>query len=284
VNHSGTSGGGKGLNGAQRRLALMLAGGFAAIVLVVMTANAESMLSDFAALGQPETKAHVWSWEITSIIAWLSAMPAIWWLVARVRPPLLSWVAVAAIVLLASIPVSLWHVGLMVALRKAFYAINGETYRFFAGIDNKLLYEYRKDLGTYLQFAGLAAIAQWLLARAAPPREQGPRILHVSDLGMVHRVPAAEIVSAVAAGNYVEIDWSGRKLLHRTTLAALAETLGPEFVQIHRSRLVRRDAVRSVETERSGDFTVTLAGGAPLRGSRRFRDGLEKDQLGPKII
>jgi hypothetical protein len=274
TNSSGTNGGGKGLNGAQRRLVLMLAGGFAAIVVVVMIANAESALSDYAALGQPETTLHVWSWEITSILAWLSVMPAIWWLIARVRPPRFSWAAVAAIVLLASIPVSMWHVGLMVAMRKAIYAANGESYLFFGGIGNKLLYEYRKDLGSYLQFAGLAAIAQWLLARAATPREQGPRILQVSDGGVVHRVPAAEIVSAVAAGNYVEIDWAGRKLLHRSTLAALAEALGADFAQIHRSRLVRRDAVRSVETDKSGDFTVTLAGGETLRGSRRFRADL----------
>ena len=275
MNRSGTSGGKTGLNGAQRRLALTLAGGFAVVVLVIMTANAESMLSDYAALGQPETKAHVWSWEVTSIIAWVAAMPAVWWMVAKVRPPRFSWVAVAAIVALASIPASLWHVGAMVAMRKVFYAANGETYRFFSGVDNKLLYEYRKDLGTYLQFAGLAAIAQWLIARLATPAAEGPRILQVSDGGMVHHVPASEIVSAVAAGNYVEIDWSGRKLLHRSTLAALAEALGPGFVQIHRGRLVRRDAVRSVETERSGDFVVTLAGGETLRGSRRFRNGLE---------
>ncbi|MES2443143.1 MAG: LytTR family DNA-binding domain-containing protein [Pseudomonadota bacterium] len=272
---SGTNGGRGGTGGAQRRLALVLGGGFAAIVLVVMIANAESTLSDFAALGRPETKAHVWLWEITSIIAWISIMPAIWWMVARVRPPRFPWWAVALIVALASIPASLWHVALMVGMRKAVYAANGETYRFFSAIDNKLLYEYRKDFAAYLQFAGLAAIAQWLLARAAVAvPDTGPRILQVSDGGVVHRVPVAEIESAVAAGNYVEIDWGGRKLLHRSTLAALAEQLGADFAQIHRGRLVRRDAVRSVETDRSGDFTVTLAGGETLRGSRRFRDGL----------
>jgi DNA-binding LytR/AlgR family response regulator len=63
-------------------------------------------------------------------------------------------------------------------------------------------------------------------------------------------------------------------LLHRSTLAALAERLGPGFARIHRGRLVRRAAIASIETDKSGDFTVTLTGGAALRGSRRYRAGL----------
>ena len=78
-----------------------------------------------------------------------------------------------------------------------------------------------------------------------------------------------------AAGNYVELRWEGRTLLHRSTLAALADQLGAGFVRIHRGRLVRRDAIRSVETDKSGDFTVTLASGATLRDSRRYRSSLQ---------
>jgi DNA-binding LytR/AlgR family response regulator len=63
--------------------------------------------------------------------------------------------------------------------------------------------------------------------------------------------------------------------LHRATLAAVEAELGAGFVRVHRSRLVRRAAIRRIETDRSGDFTMTLASGAVARGSRRFRATLD---------
>ena len=54
----------------------------------------------------------------------------------------------------------------------------------------------------------------------------------------------------------------------------IRDRLGPGFARIHRGRLVRRAAVRSIETDKSGDFAVTLASGAVVRGSRRYRSEL----------
>ncbi|MGB3754617.1 MAG: LytTR family transcriptional regulator DNA-binding domain-containing protein [Parerythrobacter sp.] len=56
----------------------------------------------------------------------------------------------------------------------------------------------------------------------------------------------------------------------------MEDTLGNPFVRIHRSRLARRAALRRVDMLKSGDFTVTLANGETLRGSRRYRAGLEE--------
>jgi hypothetical protein len=273
----GTNGGGGGTDGARRRLALVLGGGFALILLAVMLANAESTMSDMAAAGIRETKAHVWLWEASSIVSWLVVMPMIWWLVAHVRPPRFAWGVVALLIVLASVPLSLLHMALMVGLRKLYYAAEGSQYRFLSRFANPLLYEYRKDFASYLQFAGLAAVAQWLLARAALPviAAESPRILLVADGAVTHQVPAGEIDHVTAAGNYVELAWGERTLLHRATLAAVAAELGAGFVRIHRSRLVRRAAIRRVETDKSGDFTVTLASGGALRGSRRYRDSVQ---------
>jgi hypothetical protein len=273
----GTNGGGNGMNGAQRRLLLILGAGFVLTLAAVMLANVESTMSDFADAGIRETRAHVWIWQATSVLAWFTTAPAIWWLIAHVRPPRFSWPAVAALIILASVPLSLWHIGVMVGLRKLSYALAGSHYLFFDKVSNPLLYEYRKDLASYFQFAGFAAIAHWLFARAAIPASppEAPRILKVADGAVTHQVPVDEIDHVNAAGNYVELAWAGRTLLHRATLAAVAAELGPAFVQIHRSRLVRRAAVRRVETDRSGDFTVTLADGTSLRGSRRYRDSVQ---------
>lgn len=277
VQTPGTSGGWRGMNGAQRRIASGVGAGFALILCLVALANAESMLSDLRADGVGETRAHIWGWEVTSIAAWITTMPFIWWLVAHVRPPRFGWLAVMALGLLASVPVSLTHVGLMVAMRKALYTLDGDTYRFFGVIADRLLYEYRKDLVTFLQFAAVAAMTQWLLARAATPvvAPSAPLTIDVPDGAVTHRLPVGEIDQVTAAGNYVELHWRGRALLHRATLAAVEAELGGGFVRIHRSRLVRHAAIRQVATDKSGDFTVTLADGTKARGSRRYRAGVE---------
>ena len=269
----GTIGGWRGMNGTQRRLSLLISGGFVVILGAIMVANASSMVSDFAAAHIPVTPGHIWMFEASSITAWLTEMPAIWLLVAWLRRATLPWWAIALIVAAATVPASLWHIGLMVAVRSAAYAVQGEHYRFTVGGANPLLYEYRKDVGTFLQFAAVALVAQWLIARASTP-EAERRTIEVSDGAVRHNVPVDEIESVSAAGNYVEIGWAHRTLLHRATLASVEEELGEAFVRIHRGRLVRREAVRRIETDKSGDFTVTLASGAEVRGSRRYRERL----------
>lgn len=270
----GTSGGWRGMNGAQRRLALLFGAGFLVILIVIMIANATSMVSDFASAHIPVSRGHVWLFEASSIIAWLTAIPAIWWLVVWLRHAALPWWVVTVIVLAASLPASAWHIGVMVVLRTAVYALQGEHYHFAVGGANPLLYEYRKDAGTYLQFAAIALVAQWLIARAASQEAEPPRTIAVNDGAVTHRVPVAEIERVAAAGNYVEIAWRARTLLQRSTLAAAEAELGDTFVRIHRGQIVRRDAVRRIETDKSGDFTVELASGARIRGSRRYRDRL----------
>jgi hypothetical protein len=269
-------------NGKRRRLAILMAIGFAVILIAITIGNALSSISDFAADGVPVPARHVWIWETTSIAAWVSTMPAIWWAVARVRPPRLSWPAVAAIAL-AGLPVaSGWHIGAMIALRHPAYAAFGETYRFEGALAQPYLYEFRKDIGTYLQFVGIFALAQWLLARIAtpdeavrPPAAEAPaRLLEISDGATRHQIPVDRIEHVAAAGNYVEINLADRTLLHRATLAAVEQELGARFVRIHRSRLINREAVRRIETERSGDFSVALESGALVRGSRRYRQAL----------
>jgi DNA-binding LytR/AlgR family response regulator len=91
---------------------------------------------------------------------------------------------------------------------------------------------------------------------------------------VTYHIPSDEIEQVQAAGNYVEISWVKRTLLHRATLTAVEAELGKQFVRIHRGLLVRRDAIRKIETDKSGDFRLTLASGAEVRGSRRFRSGL----------
>jgi hypothetical protein len=272
---AGTNGGERVTSGdaLRRRRMLWLALGLFAFLVVQSVANVESTLEDMAKLGVVESRAHVWTWQLTSLVVWLALLPVLGWLVARLQPPRFGWPVAVLLHAIATVPVSLVHVLAMVGLRKLVYAAGGEDYA-FGPWPMTLLYEYRKDVATYLLAAMFLGFAQWLLARPAPMTEAEADILLVTDGSVTHRIPVDAIESAAAAGNYVEIVGDGRTLLHRSTLAALAERLGPGFARIHRGRIVRRAAVRSVETDKSGDFAVTLESGAVLRGSRRYRTAL----------
>lgn len=279
----GTNGGDPGTSGKRRKLAIILTAGFLAILVAITIGNAESLISQFAASGVHETPTHVWIWEVTSILGWLCIIPIIWWAVASLRPPRYNWLVVVLISIVGLPVASALHVGIMIGLRHLAYAAMGEAYRFEGGLDNPWLYEFRKDIATYLQFAGLAALAQWLLARFGaphrstdtPPREpQAPDIFTLTDGARRFHVPVASIEHVTAAGNYVEINTEGRVMLHRATLTNIEAELGATFVRIHRSHLVNRKAIRRVDTDRSGDFSVELASGRVLGGSRRYRDRL----------
>lgn len=274
-----TSGGGAGTNGARTRLASVMAAVFLLVLILITIGNAESMMSEFAAAHVPVSPWHVWTWEVTSIIAWLSMMPLLWWAVARLRPPRVSWTLIAVLLVAGAIVASAWHIGLMIALRQIVYAFAGEHYHFAGAIQNPYLYEFRKDVPTYVEFVALALLCQWLLARVGehPPAPELPkgRFLAVGDGAITHQVPIDDILFVTAAGNYVELDMGGRTLLHRATLAATETELGGRFARIHRSRLVNRDAIRRIETNQSGDFELVLADGRSVKGSRRYRSEVE---------
>ncbi|MDF7775142.1 LytTR family DNA-binding domain-containing protein [Sphingomonas sp. AOB5] len=271
---AGTNGGRGGASddALRRRHLLWLIAAGIAFIAIQSVANVESTIEDMAKLGVAETRVHVWTWQLTSVAVWLALIPMLWWLTARLRPPRCSWGMAVLFHALATVPVSLAHVLAMVALRKLIYAAGGESYA-FDDWPMGLLYEYRKDVATYAMGLAFVGFGQWLLSRPLPELRVDA-VLEVPDGSITHRVPVDEIDWAASAGNYVEIAWGPRTLLHRCTLAALQDQLGPGFARIHRGRLVRRAAVRAVETDRSGDFSVTLASGTQLRGSRRFREGL----------
>ena len=139
-----------------------------------------------AKLGVTESRAHVWTWQLTSVVVWLALIPLLGWLVARVRPPRFSWPVAILLHAFATVPVSLVHVVAMVGLRKLVYAAAGEGYDFGPWPVN-LLYEYRKDVATYLLAAVFMAYAQWLLARPVPALPGDADVLLVAD-GSVKRM------------------------------------------------------------------------------------------------
>lgn len=245
-----------------------------AIILAVAAlqagANIASGLQDRAGTGVAPWE--VWTWELTSLAVWATIWPLIWIAVDRLRPPRFAWPVALLLHALCTVPVSALHVAGMIALREGTYALMGSDY-YFGPLGFVGLYEYRKDTVTYCILALVFSLVQWRAALAdaagSPPP---PDVIDVRDGAVTHRLPMAEIDLVESAGNYVELHWRGRTLLHRVTLAEMEAQLAPHgFARIHRTRLVRRAAIRRVETRQSGDFDVTLENGAVVKGSRRYR-------------
>jgi hypothetical protein len=251
------------------------------LLLVQASVNAMSQASENPA--SPSWP--YWIWEGSSAIGWLCVAPLLWQLVRRLprlarRPALLVAVLVAA-----SVALSLIHVAVMFGLRFAIYPLLGEAYRPYRDALGIFVYEYRKDVSTLLQMGLAFYFIQWLAARVpywsrpldgAAPEPRSEVVVEVQDGPSTHFVPLGEIAQATAAGNYVEIAWRGRTLLHRTTLAALEQAWAPHgFARIHRGTLVHAAAVVRIETLKSGDFQAELADGTLVRGSRRYRAALD---------
>ncbi len=246
------------------------------VLLVILTFNTLNVLDERARSGHP---LHFWEpmvWEGSSGLYFLAMSPLVRWLAGRFwlltppRAPKLAAHAVAALV------ISLGHIVIAGAARWGAYRLIGGYYDPFAMIYD-WAYEFRKDVLVYAAIVGI--YTAWRKLREHPQSAGAEAdVLEVRDGARRHFVPLAEVTWVEAAGNYVELHRGTSGLLHRASLAQMERRLeGAGFVRIHRSRLVRREAVEAVESKPTGDFIVRLRDGRELAGSRRYRKPLLAD-------
>lgn len=97
----------------------------------------------------------------------------------------------------------------------------------------------------------------------AGPAPAAP-VLRVIQAGVgaaIHLVPIDEVIYFEAADKYVRVVCAGREHLIRTSLRELLPQLDPQrFWQVHRSTVVRADAIATAVREESGKLTLTLRG------------------------
>ncbi|OOG48449.1 LytTR family DNA-binding domain-containing protein [Polaromonas sp. A23] len=183
------------------------------------------------------------------------------------------------------------HVLVMMALRKAAYALVGASYN-FGNWATVLAYEYLKDVRSYVLILCAVLSYRLLLLRLqgearvldAPETPAGtesagpslrPERFLVRKLRKEFLIAATDIEWLQAQGNYIGIHVNGHDYLLRSTLADFLSQLDPaRFVQVHRSYAANLDRVAEIEPESSGDARLRMKDGSQVPCSRRYRAAL----------
>ena len=95
----------------------------------------------------------------------------------------------------------------------------------------------------------------------------------VKSVGRTVFVNIATIDRIETAGNYLSLHTDKETHMVRETMSQLEGLLNPrQFVRIHRSTIVRIDAIREIQPLFNGDQAVILASGARVVLSRSYRN------------
>ena len=106
---------------------------------------------------------------------------------------------------------------------------------------------------------------------SAQSRATGDPRIPVRADGRVVFVDPREIDWIESLGNYVRMHGRGRTLRHRATMDEMEAQLGPAFVRIRRSVLVRATAILFCESLGKGSWVVVLHDQTRLTSSRYYR-------------
>ena len=92
-----------------------------------------------------------------------------------------------------------------------------------------------------------------------PPSALG--VIQAAVGAAVHMVAVAEVLYFEAADKYVRVVSAEREYLVRTSMRELLPQLDPQrFWQVHRSTVVRADAIATAVRDESGKLVLTLRG------------------------
>ena len=271
----------EGISGAEAKALVRAYFTITAIVLFSDSINVLSVLHDAARIGR---RLPVWvaiTDEGTSGTATLAACGLVY-LAMRVAPlGRAHWSRVLLVYGLTSVLFSGVHVAGMVVLRVLIFATQGLSYKL--PMLGDLLYEYRKDLFSYIILMGVF----WLFRRPVDPTRIEPSIaalptenasFDIVDGAATLRTRLSEILAVRAAGNYVEFLLNdGRQLLMRASMVEVEGRLAPQgFLRTHRSWLVNPAQLRGFQAIGSGDYRLDLANDLQAPLSRRYPTALQQ--------
>jgi two-component system LytT family response regulator len=112
-----------------------------------------------------------------------------------------------------------------------------------------------------------------LIARLSPPEPEYAERILVKREGSMVVVKANDVEWIEAEGNYARLHVPGGAHLLTDTMQNLESTLDPRaFIRVHRSAIVRLDAIREIQPWFNGGLVVVLKGGAKVQVSRSQRE------------
>jgi len=269
---------------AEQRAGLQAGLIFSAFACASVTVNALSTNTELARGAAAFNPAQAWLLELTSLVVLLALVPAVIALDRRI-PLALGWRVALPLHLIAALAFTTAHVWGMMVLRELFWpVVIGGNYTYFDVLARDFVYEARKDILTYATLVLVIRLARRiedyrLELAESHARATGDSVIVLKCGGRELRLPAGDIISAEAAGNYVEVATATGTHLTRITMTGLETLLkeaGADPVRVHRSRLVARGAVREIIPGESGDAAAVLANGARVPVSRRYRAGLSR--------
>lgn len=258
-------------------------------ILINNTVNATSVVME-AKRASAELPFNLWEpfvWEYSSAISTLLLFPVIVWLLNRFPFDWQKLRRSLAVYLIASVLYSFSHVGIMVGLREIVYLGMGGDYN-FGDFWFEMIYEYRKDLMSFIFFIAAIHLYRFVLSRLqgeANPIAEGEETdqqavaaksierLLVKKLGKEFIINVSNVEWLESSGNYVNLHIEGRIYPLRATLGRLTDQLVEKgFCRIHRSHAIRMDAIESITPLPSGDSEVKLLSGKILNLSRRYKE------------
>jgi hypothetical protein len=275
--------------GALTKRRLYEIGLWAGYIFLSNTIGATSVFFEYGRIGVSIDWWEPFVWEYSSGLLILALIPFV--LAAEKRFPFTreNWLRNGGVHLLLTVPFSMLHVGGMVAIRKAIYILNGDTYD-FGNVPLEFLYEWRKDAMSYAfvifvinayriyrekadgEANLLQAPTEWRSAKVAETEKR----FRVKQGNQEFFLAPGAIDWIEAAGNYVILHAGDRTFALRDTMKNLEGVLeDASFIRVHRSALVNAAKIVQRETNGDGDTTLILQSGKTVRMSRRYRPALD---------
>ena len=96
------------------------------------------------------------------------------------------------------------------------------------------------------------------------------------------RVNISELVYIAAAGNYVELHTMKNKLMYRASMKQISSQLDDyAFVRVHRSYIVNRDKIDTLQSRNHGDYLLELVSGQQITVSRHYAQQIRQKYSKP---
>lgn len=228
---------------------------------------------------RPDWFAKEWLYEITSHVAMAIA--------ALMVPLWLNRFPVSVSNIYRRLPIyglgfalfTIAHIGLMVAMRSALWpGLFEGHYEFGITRAEPWLYEIQKDVFSFILIVSTFITARHMNVlreevRAARTDAKQTGQLSLKSGGRVIVLPAAEVVYATSAGNYVDLHTQTGSHFVRLTLTELQTLLdeaGAQPIRLHRSHLTTRASLREI-----GPAGALLKTGTRLPVGRKYRAALQ---------